>query len=204
MGAITPVPLVSEEQMELIRNRIVLPTLRGLQKRGRSFKGLLFPGVMLTKDGPRVIEFNARFGDPETQSYMRILESDLFDILYACATGSLSDVKVHWSGEYACCVVLASRGYPASSERGIPITLPADSKRVTVFHAGTANRAGELVTNGGRVLGITATGETLEKALETAYHAISPHTLAGCQYRKDIGASSAVVSCTPIGCHLSS
>jgi len=188
MGTIAPVPFVSEKQMKLIRERIVTPTLVGLKKRGRPFKGILFPGIMLTKEGPMVIEFNARFGDPETQSYMRILESDLFDILSACASGSLKDLEIKWSDHYACCIVLASKGYPNVYEKGIPITLPAVSRDVVIFHAGTTLHEEQLVTDGGRILGITATGETLEQALETAYDAISSDIFDGAQYRKDIGA----------------
>ncbi|MDP2631020.1 MAG: phosphoribosylamine--glycine ligase [Candidatus Uhrbacteria bacterium] len=187
MGTIAPVPLVSEKQMRIIRERIVVPTLAGLKKRGRPFKGILFPGIMLTNKGPMVIEFNARFGDPETQSYMRILESDLFDILSACASGSLKDFEIKWSDHYACCIVLASEGYPNAYEKGIPITLPAVSRDVVIFHAGTTLHEGQLVTDGGRVLGITAIGETLEQALETAYDSISSDIFNGVQYRKDIG-----------------
>ncbi|MDP3956554.1 MAG: phosphoribosylamine--glycine ligase [bacterium] len=190
MGTITPVPLVSELEMELIRNKIVLPTLVGLKKRGRSFRGVLYPGVMFTKDGPKVIEFNARFGDPETQSYVRILDSDLFDILYACATGSLQNIEVRWNSDFACCVVLASAGYPGSYDMGVAIKIPTDSNNIVIFHAGTTLREGKLVTNGGRVLGISATGETLEKALQTAYNAITPDIFMGIQYRRDIGATS--------------
>ncbi|MFA6408422.1 MAG: phosphoribosylamine--glycine ligase [Candidatus Paceibacterota bacterium] len=192
MGTIAPVPLVSEEQMKLIRERIVVPTLTGLKKRGRPFKGVLFPGIMLTKEGPMVIEFNARFGDPETQSYMRILESDLFDILSACASGSLENFEIKWSDHYACCIVLASKGYPSAYEKGVSITLPAVSRDVVIFHAGTTLHERRLVTDGGRVLGITATGETLEQALETAYDSISSDIFNGVQYRKDIGVQGTI------------
>lgn len=190
MGTIAPVALVSKRDMELIRNKIILPTLFGLKKRNRPFRGVLFPGIMLTKNGPKVIEFNARFGDPETQTYMRILESDLFDMLYACATGWLKDIKIKWRTDFACCVILASAGYPESYKSGAPIKIPADSKNIVVFHAGTAIHENQLVTNGGRVLGITATATTLKKALEASYGAISPDVFAGVQYRKDIGLSN--------------
>ncbi len=191
MGTIAPVPNVSAEDIELIRNRIVLPTLTGLKKRGRPFCGVLYPGVMLTKDGPKVIEFNARFGDPETQSYMRILNADLFEILSACALGSLKDVRVEWSDTYACCVIVASKGYPGTYERDLPIILPADtSDELVVFHAGTAVKEGKLISGGGRVLGITAVGKMLKEALAAAYSVISPNLFKGVHYRKDIGASS--------------
>ena len=169
MGTITPVPCISEKDMELIRNQIVLPTLTGLRKRGRPFHGILFPGVMITKDGPKVIEFNARFGDPETQSYMRILDTDLLDILYACVRGSLKNIEVKWSSQSACCIVLASAGYPGSYDNGVAIESPKDTKEIVVFHAGTIMNDAVLVTNGGRVLGITATGNTLKQALKSAY-----------------------------------
>ncbi len=145
---------------------------------------------MLTKEGPMVIEFNARFGDPETQSYMRVLESDLFDILSACVSGSLKDFEIKWSDRHACCIVLASKGYPSAYEKGIPIMLPAVSRDVVIFHAGTTLHEEQLVTNGGRVLGITATGETLEQALEKAYDSISSDIFDGAQYRRDIGETS--------------
>jgi len=194
MGTIAPVPLVSEEQMELIREKIIVPTLVGLKKRGRLFRGILFPGIMLTKEGPVVIEFNARFGDPETQSYMRILESDLFDILSMCASGSLKDLEIKWSDHYSCCIVLASKGYPNAYEKGVSITLPAVSRDVVIFHAGTTLYEGLLFTDGGRVLGITATGKTLEQALQTAYDPISPDIFDCVQYRKDIGAQGTIKS----------
>jgi phosphoribosylamine--glycine ligase len=187
MGTIAPVPIVPQEQMDLIRDRIVLPTLAGLKKRGHPFKGILFPGIMLTKYGPQVIEFNARFGDPETQSYMRILESDLLGILLACVSGSLKNIEVKWSDKYACCVVLASAGYPGTYEKGFAINLPADSEELVVFHAGTALRDNQLVTDGGRVLGVTAIADTVGDSLAKAFRALSPRVFEGVQYRNDIG-----------------
>lgn len=189
MGTIASVPGVTDTDMRLIREQIIEPTLNGLAKRGRPFSGLLFPGVMLTKEGPKVIEFNARFGDPETQSYMRLLESDLFDALYACANGSLEDVRLVWSDEAACCVVVASKGYPGECEKGKRITLPTDTNGIIVFHAGTARADGYLVTNGGRVLGVTATGAMLDEALASAYGAIPSEIFEGAQWRKDIGSN---------------
>lgn len=190
MGTIAPVSSLSKQDMKLIRERIVMPTLVGLKKRGRPFQGILFPGVMLTKDGPKVIEFNARFGDPEVQSYVRILESDLFDILYACATDSLKNIEVKWNSQFACCVVLASAGYPATAEKGVEIAVPEDKNGVVVFHAGTVQKESKLLTNGGRVLGVTAVGNSLREALDSAYDSITSVAFPGVQYRKDIGASS--------------
>ncbi len=187
MGTIAPISTVSSQETKRIRNEIVLPTLAGLKKKGHPFRGILFPGIMLTKDGPKVIEFNARFGDPETQSYMRILDSDLFEILYSCAVGSLKDIDVKWGLDYSCCIVIASAGYPGFSKVGIPIKIPTDSEDLVIFHANTILYKNKLVTNGGRVLGITATGNTLEQALKKAYGAIPSNIFAGFQYRKDIG-----------------
>ena len=190
MGTIAPVPLVPQHQMDLIRERIVLPTLAGLKKRGRPFSGLLFPGIMLTKYGPLVIEFNARFGDPETQSYMRLLDSDLFDILYACAGGSLVDTEIRWKKEFACCVILASEGYPGEYRKGVPIELSKfDSEDTILFYAGVAESERNLVTDGGRVFGVTTTGASLKEALDSAYREIEHVQFAGKQFRKDIGVS---------------
>jgi phosphoribosylamine--glycine ligase len=190
MGTIAPVPFVPEEQMNLILERVVLPTLAGLKKRGRPFSGILFPGIMLTKYGPMVIEFNARFGDPETQSYMRLLDSDLFDILYACTNATLKEAEVHWRSESACCVVLASEGYPEKYKKDVPIGLSKfDSEDVVIFHAGTTIQDGKLITKGGRVFGLTTTGPTLKEALDSAYEEIEHVQFSGKQFRRDIGTS---------------
>jgi phosphoribosylamine--glycine ligase len=135
-----------------------------------------------------VIEFNARFGDPETQSYMRILETDLLEVLLACAQGTLETVDVQWSKESACCVVCASGGYPGEYKNGKVIEgLASDQKNVVVFHAGTNAEGDKFMTNGGRVLGVTATGDSLQESLEKAYGAIGSISFEGMQYRKDIG-----------------
>lgn len=190
MGTIAPVPIVPEAQMELVRTRIVEPLLAALKKRGRPFKGLLFPGVMLTKDGPMVIEFNARFGDPETQSYMRLMESDIVPALLASARGDLSKTELVWRSCSVATVVLASGGYPGSYEKGKEITgiEDAEAQGAVVFHAGT-KRDGALLTNGGRVLNVTATAADLRAALKKAYAAASLVTFDGVQYRTDLGAT---------------
>ena len=192
MGTIAPVPWVTEAQIKEIKEKIVIPTLKALKKRDRPFKGVLFPGIMMTKDGPKVIEFNARFGDPETQSYMRILESDLADILIACTDGTLKERKISWSRKSACCVVCASGGYPGNYEKGKEICgLDAiKDEDVVVFHAGTKTKGSKIVTNGGRVLGITAIGSDLKESLVKAYDALKNLSFDGMQYRKDIGAKS--------------
>jgi phosphoribosylamine--glycine ligase len=147
---------------------------------------------MLTESGPKVIEFNARFGDPETQSYMRILETDLVDILFACINGNLDKQNVDWSDKSACCVVLASGGYPGNYEKSKIITglENLNSENVEIFHAGTRIKEMATVTNGGRVLGVTATGTSIQGALVKAYKAIESIEFDGMQFRKDIGQKS--------------
>jgi phosphoribosylamine--glycine ligase len=188
MGSVAPVPFVTPPQMKEIEEQVIIPTIQALKRRDRSFKGILFPGIMLTDSGPKVIEFNARFGDPETQSYMRILETDLLEVLLACAQGTLETVDVQWSKESACCVVCASGGYPGEYKNGKVIEgLASDQKNVVVFHAGTNAEGDKFMTNGGRVLGVTATGDSLQESLEKAYGAIGSISFEGMQYRKDIG-----------------
>ncbi len=189
MGTITPVPTVTNKQMDKIKEKVVLPTIMGLEKMGRPFKGILFPGIMLTKDGPKVIEFNARFGDPETQSYMRILETDLLPILLSCINGDLDKQKVHWSDTSACCIVLASEGYPGEYNKGEKITgLKNINDDTEIFHAGTTvNNNSDIITNGGRVLGVTSIGDSLPETLEKAYSDIEHIDFKGMQFRGDIG-----------------
>lgn len=192
MGTIAPLPEVSAEELEEIKNTIVIPAINGMKKRGMPFAGCLYPGLMKTKDGYKVIEFNCRFGDPEFESYIRLLKTDIYDILVACVEGTLNKVKIEWSNESACCIILASAGYPASSQKGIPISGLETVKQnpdIVVFHLGTKTDGEQIVTNGGRVLGVTATGKTLDEALQKAYDAIGENRIhfEGMQYRKDIG-----------------
>lgn len=190
MGTIAPVPGINPKVLKEIERKIILPTLNGLSKRGSPFSGILYPGIMLTKNGPKVIEFNARFGDPETQSYMRILKSDLADILIACATGNLKKIKIKWYSKSACCVVLTSRGYPGLYEKGKIIEgldYAQELKDIVVFHAGTKRSSNNVVTNGGRVLGVTAVATSLPRTLKKAYTAIKSIKFSGKQFRKDIG-----------------
>jgi phosphoribosylamine--glycine ligase len=191
MGTIAPVPWVTEDHMKAIENEIVKPTIDALKKRGKPFKGVLFPGIMITEKGPKVIEFNARFGDPETESYMRILKTDLVDILLACVDGKLNEQKIEWENYSACTVMCASGGYPGSYEKGKVISsLDNLEKAVVVFHAGTKEIDGEIVTNGGRVLGVSAVGSDLKEALSKTYEVIEKISFEGMQFRKDIGAKS--------------
>lgn len=190
MGTIAPLPEISKEQLEEIKQKIVLPAIKGLKKRGMPFVGCLYPGLMMTKAGAKVVEFNCRFGDPEAESYMRLLDSDLYEILTACVDGTLDQVKIKWAKKSACCIILASAGYPTNSHKGDVISglenLPED---VVVFHLGTKEVNGNVVTNGGRVIGVTATGTTIDKALQKTYACINKKGIYfnGMQYRKDIG-----------------
>src|SRR3989338_7871599 len=193
MGTIAPVSWVSEDTLQTLGEQVVRPTLDALMKRGRRFSGLLYPGLKMTSNGPKVLEFNARFGDPETQSYMRLLKTDLLDILDACVDGKLADLAVEWNPGFAVCVVLASGGYPGKYKKGIPISGIGEAGKmpnVVIFHAGTTMYDGQLRTSGGRVLGVTATGDSLRAALDRAYEAVNFIKFNGKQYRKDIGAKA--------------
>ncbi len=189
MGVVAPLPQVSEEVMKQIEDTIVRPTLRELDKRRRPFSGILYPGIMLTKEGPKVIEFNARFGDPEAQVYMRLMESDIVPLLFASAKGSFLGVELEWKKGAVACVVMASGGYPGAYEKGKEITGLKEAERdeTVVFHAGTAREGDTFVTNGGRVLNVTATGDTLKEALAEAYRGVEGISFEGAQYRTDIG-----------------
>ncbi len=196
MGTYSPSLVFDDALQEQIRSRILEPTLKGFQKDGLDFKGVLFIGLMITKDGPKVIEFNNRFGDPEAQSVLARLDSDLLDIFLAVTENKLADAEIKWSGKKAVCVVLASGGYPGSYEKGKEITgLENVDEDVIVFHAGTANQhicdanscRSAVVTSGGRVLGVTAMGETHEAAREKAFDNVKRIAFEGMQYRNDIG-----------------
>ena len=192
MGAITDASILSQETLDRIVSEVVEPTLKGACLEGFPFRGILFIGLMLTADGPRVLEYNVRFGDPETQAILVRLESDLAQIFRAVATGGLKDISVDWSKESSACVVLASEGYPGPYPTGLPIsgleTTALTQNGVQVFHAGTSIKSNGLFeTAGGRVLGITAAGDTLETALDRCYQAVKGIGWKGMQYRRDIG-----------------
>lgn len=192
MGTISPLPFLNEEMLNKIEKEIVLPTLRGMSDDGVPFVGVLYPGLILTKDGPKILEYNARFGDPETQTYMRLLDTDLLDIVDACIDKKLNEIEIKWKNLSACTIVLASGGYPGNYEKGKPILLEekGGGGDIVIFHAGTKVARQDLVTNGGRVLGVSATGKTLEEALQKAYKAIEKISFEGMQYRRDIGKST--------------
>jgi phosphoribosylamine--glycine ligase len=168
---------------------IFLPTVAALKAEGRPFKGVIYFGLMLTKDGPRVVEYNARFGDPETQPILSMLDTDLLDIFQACVDGTLDQVDIKWKSGAACCLVLASGGYPVKHQSGYPISGLAEAEALgaTVFHAGTKAEDGAVLTAGGRVLGVTATGGTLEEAIAAAYAAAKPVSFQDMHFRTDIG-----------------
>ena len=185
MGTIAPNPYYTEEIAAECMEKIFIPTMNAMNAEGRTFKGCLYFGLMLTPNGPKVIEYNCRFGDPETQVVLPLLKSDLFDIMMAVRRGRLSHVDVEFSDENACCVVVASEGYPVSYEKGYEITLPED--REGIFVAGAKLEDGKLVNNGGRVLGVTRKGATLEEAIANAYKAVEDVSFENAFYRKDIG-----------------
>jgi len=189
MGTYSPVPFVSAADLEAIGRTILDPWLRGCAAEGIDYRGILYPGLMLTKDGPKVLEFNARFGDPETQVYLMRFESDLVEILEACVDGTLDRIDLKWRAEAAVCVVMASGGYPGDYAKGKPITgleSVAALPQTKVFHAGTAMRDGHVVSNGGRVLGVTTLGADLSQARAAAYAAVERITFENAQFRRDI------------------
>lgn len=190
MGTISPNPHYTKELAKTCQETIFEPTVKAIAGEGCPFKGCLYFGLMLTKDGPKVIEFNARFGDPETQVVLPRLRSDLMKIMLACREGTLNALDIQWDDGAAACVVMASPGYPDAYPKGLPITGLDQNGQVEgaiVYHAGTAMKDGALVTNGGRVLGITATGGALQEALRAAYDAVERIHFEGAHYRRDIG-----------------
>jgi phosphoribosylamine--glycine ligase len=193
MGAYSPPGWLPDATAEHIRRDVTEATVRAMAAQGVPFKGVLYPGIMVTAEGPRVIEFNARFGDPETQVLLPLLQSDLLDIMLATTDGTLDKVDVRWSDQAAVTVVLASGGYPGPYETGKPISGLEDVDRdVMLFHAGTRRTDdGHLVTNGGRVLAVTALAPTMAAAREKAYGNVERIRFDGMHYRRDIGASEA-------------
>ena len=188
MGTIAPNPYYTEEIAKECMETIFLPTINAMNKEGRTFKGCLYFGLMLTPNGPRVIEYNCRFGDPETQVVLPLLESDLLTIMQATANGTLAETEVKFSNGAACCVIMASKGYPSKYESGCPMTLPADDETGFIYVAGAKQTETGLVSAGGRVLGVTATADTLEEAIKKAYKKVESVDFANGFYRHDIGA----------------
>ncbi|MGN1346823.1 MAG: phosphoribosylamine--glycine ligase, partial [Eubacteriales bacterium] len=188
MGTVAPNPYYTEAVAAECMEKIFLPTMNAMNKEGRTFKGCLYFGLMLTKNGPKVIEYNCRFGDPETQVVLPLLETDLFEIMQAVAKGELGQVHVKFRDAHACCVILASDGYPKKYATGFPITLPEQPKHgAEIYIAGAKRKDGVLVTGGGRVLGVTAVADTLETAVKYAYEAAADVKFEGAYLRRDIG-----------------
>jgi phosphoribosylamine--glycine ligase len=188
MGTFTPTPKYTPDVQAFVEREVLQKTVDALNAEGRPFKGVIFFGIMLTKDGPKVLEYNARLGDPETQSVFALLENDLLDIIDAVIDGKLDEVKLKWKDGSAVCVVMASGGYPGSYEKGREITGLGDvDKDVVVFHAGTKAENGSFLTNGGRVLGVVACGADIPAAREKAYANVKKIQFKGAQYRTDIG-----------------
>ncbi len=189
MGAISPAPDITENLYHDIMKTIIIPTIEGLRFEGKEFRGVLYAGLMITKKGPKVLEFNVRFGDPETQPIMMRLKSDLLDLLEGSVEGSLYDVPVEWDDQVSACVVLASKGYPAKYETGKTIDglKRAKATGVEIFHAGTVSKGKEVLTNGGRVLNLCYKASTLKEAMKNIYDSIAFIKYDNIYYRKDIG-----------------
>ena len=189
MGTVSPNPYYTPEIAEECMQKIFIPTIEAMNKEGRTFKGCLYFGLMITQKGPKVIEYNCRFGDPETQVVLPRLKTDIMDIFEAIENETLSELDIEWSDNACACVVIASGGYPKSYPKGLEITGLANGQLagVTVYHAGTAIKDGRLVTSGGRVLGVTALGSDLKTALDKAYAAVDRIDFENKHYRKDIG-----------------
>lgn len=190
MGTISPNPYYTDELADECMETIFKPTIEAMQKEGRPFKGCLYFGLMMTPKGPKVIEYNARFGDPEAQVVLPRLKTDILDIIDAVIDEKLDEIDIEWSDDCSACVVMASGGYPESYKKGIEMFGMDDNGQVegaTVYHAGTKYSDGKFYTNGGRVLGVTATGKTLDEALEKAYAAVEKISFDGAHYRHDIG-----------------
>ena len=189
MGAYSPAPVVTEDMMNHITREILVPVVDGMNRNGTPYKGVLYAGLMITGGGPRVLEFNVRFGDPETQPILARLKSDLLEVLLAVCDGTLDRITLEWDQRPAVCVVMASGGYPGDYQKGKKILGLQEAQQledVIVFHAGTKDMDGDIVTNGGRVLGVTALGQTIRDAKERAYRAVDKIKFDGAYCRRDI------------------
>ena len=187
MGASSPGPNYTPQDAKTCMETIFLPTIQALNAEGRTFQGVLYFGMMLTPKGPKVVEYNARFGDPECQAVLSLLETDLMEILEACVDGTLDQVDVKFKDAASCCLVLASGGYPVAYEKGKEITGLSQVTDAVVFHAGTKKQDGKFYTNGGRVLGVTAVAPTLREAVDKAYAQAAPISFEKMHFRRDIG-----------------
>lgn len=188
MGAYAPAPICTPEIYQFAYEKVLKPMVYGMEKEGRAYSGVLYAGLMVTDKGVKVLEFNARFGDPEAQPVLMLLDTDLVDIMEAIIDKRLKDIEIKWKDEVAICVVIASGGYPGKYTKGEEIlNLENNDPKVMIFHAGTAFKDNKVVTNGGRVLGITALGQDIKASIEKAYEAVEKISFEGMYYRKDIG-----------------
>ena len=193
MGAAAPISWVSKAELADIDTRIVEPALLALAQKGSPLVGMLYPGLKMTSKGPKVLEFNARFGCPEAEVYMRLMKSDVFELFNACIDGTLTEFNMEWNPGFAATVIIASGGYPDEYKKGLPITGIEEAEKipgVVVFHAGTRQANEQLVTDGGRVLSVSAVGETFKEALDKAYEAVGKIHFEGIYFRRDIGAKA--------------
>lgn len=193
MGAYTPAPVVTDALRRRIIDEVVTPAVRAMKSEGRPYRGVLYAGLMIKDGDLMVLEFNCRFGDPEAQPLLMRMDSDIVPILYSVAEGTMKTDSVEWKDRFCVCVVMASRGYPASYEKGVALERLADfrdTEETVVFHAGTRFEGNDIVTNGGRVLGVTSSGDTIEESLERVYRAVDSIGQEGLVYRKDIGSKA--------------
>jgi phosphoribosylamine--glycine ligase len=191
MGTYSPVPQIADEVVEQAIQTILHPMVDAFHQEGIVYKGVLYAGLMITDEGPKVIEFNARFGDPETQVVLPRLKTDLLEVLLAVVEGRLSEFHVEWSDQAAVCVVMTSPGYPGSYPNGLEITFPNEiADQTIVIHAGTKEQAGKVVTAGGRVLGVTALGNNIQESRNRAYEVVKQIHFEGAHYRTDIAAKA--------------
>jgi phosphoribosylamine--glycine ligase len=186
MGAYAPAPIFTKELLKEALEKVLQPAVDGLRSEGRVFVGVLYAGLMLTKDGIRTLEFNCRFGDPETQVVLPLLETDLVEIAEACVDGRLNEINVRWKNGAAVCVVLASKGYPENPEKGRVVSFGELPNEMICFHAGTKQNGANIVTSGGRVFGLTAWADDIESAVKMVYSNVDMVSFDGMQYRKDI------------------
>ncbi|MBR1983722.1 MAG: phosphoribosylamine--glycine ligase, partial [Clostridia bacterium] len=189
MGTVAPNPYYTKDVEKVCMEQIFIPTVNAMNKEGRTFKGCLYFGLMLTPKGPKVIEYNCRFGDPETQVVLPLLKTDLLSIMQAVSSGNLSDINVEFSNDSAVCVIMASKGYPKVYEKGYEIDIPKELCD-KVYVAGAVKKDGKLLTSGGRVLGVTEVASNLKSAIEKSYNSVKKITFNGAYYRKDIGAKA--------------
>ena len=192
MGAYSPASIFTDEIKQNVLDKIMIPTVKAMAKEGRYYRGILYAGLMLTDSGPKVLEFNARFGDPETQPIMMRIQNDIVPIFEACIDGTLATQTLEWKKEPSVCVVMASKGYPSFYEKGREISglTSSKNKQTVVFHSGTKLNNGKVVTNGGRVLGVTALGSDINEAIKNAYNEVGKIKWDGIHYRKDIGSKA--------------